>query len=125
MLPHKVFKYLLFTTTLTKFVEYLILKFIIENERERRLIWRIYLKEIREAISLIKILSKKQGTFCFCEFYNASHTFNNLFDIPGVTDEIQGNDPRRSKTAELEKYSTDGGTRSRSVKNDRSILRKQ
>lgn len=57
-------------------------------------------------------IRKAEGTFYSYEFYNGSHTFNNLFDIPGITDEIQGNDPRRSKTAGLEKYSTDGGTRS-------------
>lgn len=51
------------------------------------------------------------------------------FNIPGITDEIQGNDPRRSETMRTNTGSrntrTDGGTGSLCSKNDRSILRKQ
>lgn len=63
LLPHKVFKHSLFTTALTKFVEYFILKFIIENDREWRLIGEFTWEERRISLILklnLKILFKKQ-----------------------------------------------------------------
>lgn len=63
LLPHKVFKHSLFTTALTKFVEYFILKFIIENDREWRLIGEFTWEERRMSLILklnLKILFKKQ-----------------------------------------------------------------
>lgn len=63
LLPHKVFKHFLFTTALTKFVEYFILKFIIENDREWRLIGEFTWEERRISLILklnLKILFKKQ-----------------------------------------------------------------
>lgn len=63
LLPHKVFKHSLFTTVLTKFVEYFILKFIIENDREWRLIGEFTWEERRISLILklnLKILFKKQ-----------------------------------------------------------------
>lgn len=63
LLPHKVFKHSLFTTALTKFVEYFILKFIIENDREWRLIGEFIWEERRISLILklnLKILFKKQ-----------------------------------------------------------------
>lgn len=63
LLPHKVFKHSLFTTALTKFVEYFILKFIIENDREWRLIGEFTWEERRISLLLklnLKILFKKQ-----------------------------------------------------------------
>lgn len=62
LLPHKVFKHSLFTTALTKFVEYFILKFIIENDREWRLIGEFTWEERRISLILklnLKILFKK------------------------------------------------------------------
>lgn len=63
LLPHKVFKHSLFSTALTKFVEYFILKFIIENNREWRLIGEFTWEERRISLILklnLKILFKKQ-----------------------------------------------------------------
>lgn len=63
LLPHKVFKHSLFTTALTKFVEYFILKFIIENDREWRLIGEFTWEERRISLILklnLKILFKNQ-----------------------------------------------------------------
>lgn len=63
LLPHKVFKHSLFPTALTKFVEYFILKFIIENDREWRLIGEFTWEERRISLILklnLKILFKKQ-----------------------------------------------------------------
>lgn len=63
LLSHKVFKHSLFTTALTKFVEYFILKFIIENDREWRLIGEFTWEERRISLILklnLKILFKKQ-----------------------------------------------------------------
>lgn len=64
LLPHKVFKHSLFTTALTKFVEYFILKFIIENDREWRLIGEFTWEDIFNfKIKFKNFIQKAKGTF--------------------------------------------------------------